>query len=163
MLIDLVIVRHGSYNQGLRAEPLSEEGKQQIITLADKLKPTINKTYRWDVHLASSTALRAIQTAAILAENWGLESFETDRRIWTGGKLEDEQKAEMDELIDSKKHNGCIALCTHMGVGDNYPAYFLEKNYGRVKKIHGLDNGEAIKIHVESGDFEYFSGDGSEK
>jgi len=90
-----LMVRHGSYYSG-RAEALTEDGERESVRARDEL---IQRGIGRGAVLLSSTAPRALQTAAIIGEGLSLQ-VKSSKRIEIIGNYP-EGVSSLDEMLEA--------------------------------------------------------------
>ncbi len=87
----LIVCRHGTYDEGTYC--LDTYGKQQIQALANCLRPIIGDR---TICILSSIADRAIESAKILQDAFGLNAIERHELLWSeSGRRPDLKKPKL--------------------------------------------------------------------
>ena len=146
----LFIVRHGVYHkEGLDLTP---RGIAQIQKLAKEMKAITGGISRGH-YLVSSSARRAEQSAQIIADAFGLKSFETKKNLWTNSwdDFYPELLNEIDEIVESHRDtHEIMTLVTHYEVVNSYPSYASKWLIGREEKIRKILKGRAVHFNLEN-------------
>lgn len=125
----IFIARHAFYGDDDRIDSI---GKRQAQTLSEAIKQITNGG---SVHIISSTAPRALDTAEILASNLGVQKIEQMEYLWAAddapkGTFEqdiDHGYATLDSIIKKRENLAdSLVMMTHLGILDTYPRHFLD-------------------------------------
>ncbi len=146
---NLIVARHGSYDEGVDNGGLTSEGVNQIEELAKAIM--INS--RGDFRIMSSPLRRTIQSAIILKDILGSDSngilhelnCEYDRLF--PGQARVIHKSILEEMgnVDN------LVLMGHYATAIDYSKYFMQKELSQQISIRDIDKGEAIHISLENG------------
>jgi phosphohistidine phosphatase SixA len=118
---ELLVVRHGDYNEG--GMHLNSSGRDQIRRLAEKIIPIVNDK---KVTILSSTASRAHESAAIIAEKIGCD-FEQHEILWSENRHPENFSGTL-ELIQSYLDNTeVLIIITHYEYVEDFPSYFAKE------------------------------------
>ncbi len=146
----LVIFRHG-HDHGTR-ESLSPSGRERVRETAEKLSPHFDGS---SLLILSSTALRAVETAEIIAERF-CASFESHDVLWSGGggkcRGSFEDFAKVLEIINGhEKQADVVVLVTHYEYVEAFPAFFGRKCLdAKLPVVDAIPKGTALLINCET-------------
>jgi len=143
----LFVIRHGHY----AGRDLSDRGREQISHIAEDMKAIIGEMHNGH-YLLSSTAPRAEQTAEIIAQAFGLEAFDKDERLWTGGGyISPEEVEAIDGMIaPHKDKHDIVTISTHYEVVGSYPSHIAKTLFGRDEYIRRPEKGEGVHLDLEA-------------
>jgi len=144
----LFVIRHGDYDW----KDLSNSGEKQIERIAEDMKAIVGEMY--DGHyLLSSTAPRAEQSTEIIAKAFGLESFDKNRRLWTGGgdNLYQEELEAIDAMITPYEDtHDIVTITTHYEVVGSYPRHIVRTLFERDEYIRRPEKGQGVHLDLEA-------------
>ena len=152
----LFMVRHGKYDS--ETGKLTDCGRTQIHELVRQMKEICGNLENFC--LLSSTAPRAEETAYIIADAFGLESFDRDARLFNE---EDELTERETELIDNmiaphRAADNGIVVATHYSVVKSYSEYLLENEFGIRDEVIEPESGEAVHFDLLAKTFQILPG-----
>jgi len=144
---NLIVARHGNYEEEVDNGKLTSEGTNQVITLARFMKEEFNGSF-W---LASSPLRRAVQSAIILRDDLEIDS----------GRILYELNCEYDGLFFrqagaihravEQRDEDNIVLMGHYATAMGYSKYVMKKKLSQQMDIKDVDMGQAIHINLEKG------------
>ena len=148
----LIVVRHGSYS--CVSDGLTEEGRTEVTVLAEELMPLLNGC---KIALLSSTALRAKETAGILAARFGDLKFEETGYLCSGsGTLRGIEKKEVLRLVAEKSEEyDVIILSTHFEFINEFPSVWGEEHGFKIEEKFDSCYGTARIVDVSTGEVTY--------
>jgi phosphohistidine phosphatase SixA len=121
----LILVRHGERGDDYH---IGEKGRLQISALGVNLKRIIDGM---KVKILSSSALRAVDSAEILARQFGVKEFMRHDLLWSGTdkKIDprfpgDEQYQELVELLQADDGCDVVIVVTHLEFTEDFPFYY---------------------------------------
>src|SRR3989344_2792598 len=144
----LFVTRHGDYGYDDR---INICGKKQMENLAYEIQKILNGG---SLYLFSSTAPRALDSSEILAVQLGLpQKFEQIPYLWTGSDCPDDSYyhdsdlSKIIKLIDERKNlaDGLV-MVSHLEVVEEFPDYFIKKEFGQDKRFGNVPKGRAVHI-----------------
>lgn len=141
----LIIVRHGDYENYVGN--LTGVGRKRIEILARRLAPFVFGK----VAMLSSTAIRALETAEVLAVTLGGRGIKTyDALLSSPGKCN--LKGALYAVKQAEKEVGAetFILSTHYEHAQFLPQYFGEKELGVTFEAREIERGEAWVIDCET-------------
>ncbi len=137
----LVVMRHGDYC-GLD-DHLSDHGQYQITQISDQLKT--HYLNGGTARILTSTAKRAVQSAAIVSQAVGAFVEEYDL-LWSEcGRKEDLPGAL--ELVQRRGSDvDLLILCTHFEYVNRFPSFFGLKELGVNLHHDRVEKGQALIV-----------------
>ena len=151
------IARHGAYYLNGH---LNKLGEQQIRALAQAMRAIINGDR---VHIISSTAPRALDSAAMLARELGLRGqLEELPCLWFAADSEHYPPPVRDfdpELIYGivaarQEHADVLILMAHEELRDAFAAHFCRRQFGRVFPFATLEKGQADHFDIATASYQ---------
>jgi phosphohistidine phosphatase SixA len=153
----LFVARHGYYGDDHR---LDRDGVVQMELLGDAIKEILRGE---SAHIVSSTALRALDSAVVLASRLGLPpgngSVEQMPYLWSGGDspaeswYHDFSKEAPDKLLavvnERRERAEGLVLMTHLEIAEYLPSLFYNREFGQQVRMRELSKGEAAHIDLE--------------
>jgi len=143
----LFLVRHGDYTQTKR---LSAVGERQIQKLAEQIKAA-DANLRNGFTVVSSPSLRAMQSAQIIAREFGLDSIAKHCVLFSEGEdpLSPEKLEDIDLVVGRYMQNHGVAVVSHWDVVYHYSRYFCERELGMgCGGIREPEKGEAVHFDL---------------
>ncbi len=145
----LFVARHGSYGFDNR---LNDHGRQQMEVLGKVIKGILKDN---SAYLISSTAPRALDSSRILIAQLGLSEFEQVPYLWTGPDSSEvlyrrePNLNKLMELVNERKEkvDGLI-MVTHLEVAEDFPSYFLKKEFEQDEYIGMISKGQAVHLDL---------------
>ena len=137
----IVIVRHGQYESGGR---LSDSGKRTIAALARVLKEKAAPPVR----IISSVALRATETADIIAKELGAQVEQT-RLLYSDSETE-LKLAEIQALMTGSTDVETVIAVTHYEYGCTLHRHFAETLWSAAAPSENLEKGQAWFIEMDT-------------
>lgn len=129
----LILIRHGEFDKG--EEKLNEKGKEQIKSLAAKVKDFNPKIY-------SSVGPRSVESAAILAKE--LESEATSLEIFHSV----ENAGEVLWLLKQTQEN--VVIVSRGEFVTPFATYFAKEFLGKDIGIKPISKGSGLVIDIEA-------------
>ncbi|TAK04126.1 hypothetical protein EPO34_03190 [Patescibacteria group bacterium] len=114
----LVIVRHGNYGADDR---LNDLGRDQMRHLAELVRPDLAGRA---VRLLSSTALRAVDSAEVLAQALALASFERHDLLWSDNRHREDYAAALALIREKSEGVDVLLVVTHLEYAGYLPTLF---------------------------------------
>lgn len=147
----LFVARHGSYGGD---ERIDDTGRWQMKRLGRDIKQVLCDG---SVYLVSSTAPRALDSSEVLAAELALPpEFERVPYLWSGTDAPGDsfyRNPNLDRLIEIVDERRDMAdglvMVTHSEVVESFPAFFLEREFGRNEHIIGVAKGRAVHFDLE--------------
>lgn len=134
----LITCRHGAYDEA--TYHLNNDGKWQMKALAACLKPVIEDR---TMCVLSSAADRAIESAEILRDDFGLNAIERHELLWSeSGRRPDYEKVKAlvkRMLLTSD----IVILVTHLEYTNGFSRYFIDETVGKTLGSFELQKGQA--------------------
>ncbi|MBS3170613.1 histidine phosphatase family protein [Candidatus Woesearchaeota archaeon] len=152
----LFVIRHGDY----KGKDLSDLGRDQIRRIADDMKVIVGNGYNGH-YLLSSPVIRAEQTAEIIAQAFGLETFERNIQLFVNNGTAEELKA-IDGMITPHNNNDIVTIITHQDVVGTYPRHIVRTLFGRNYDLRIPNKGEGVHLDLEAKRYQMlpFKGEG---
>ena len=149
---NLFSARHGSYDGNYR---ISDEGREQILKLVDAIQEI---TGEQGVYLLSSIAPRAIDSANIIAEGFGIE-INIDPYLWSANDaplgeesyMWNPDRRRLLDVVQSREDEADnLIVVSHYGVAEDLVSGYMER--GLVAgDLRELEYGEAINLNLADG------------
>ena len=139
----LIVVRHGEYGDN---GGLNTNGQAQIDALADRLHRLIDRA---SVLILSSTAVRARESAKILAKAFGGGIIEDYEVLWSESRHPEDLPAALALVKSRQDLADVIILVTHLEYTELLPAYFCRMVLDIHRPSQSLRNGRAWVIDCE--------------
>lgn len=118
---NLAIIRHGDYGSDDR---IDQDGKRQMLRLSEKLEPVI---HGGTTVILSSTAPRALDSAAVLAEALGGIPVEQHPLLWSDNRHREDVPAALKLLASAGDQANSILVVTHLEYTEELPARFSQE------------------------------------
>ena len=148
-LKELVIIRIGHHS----CERLTELGREQMRTLAQHIRPIVLRNCGeqpdWGVSGMTSTAMCAVESAAIIAEACGLRRFDERDFLWSDGAHE-QQNERVLKLIRMDAGQTALLVVTHYEYAIDLPVLYGVHALGVIFPRIPLDFGMARVINCET-------------
>ena len=153
----LFVVRHGDYGYDHR---INSYGHQQMKRLGEVIKQILNGS---SAYFFTSTAPRALDSSQILADQLTLSEFEEVSYLWSGPDSPPSSfyykggLVRVMELVAERrdKADGLI-MVTHFEVIEEFPSYFLKKEFEQDKQIGKISRGQAVHLDLEQRTYQIF-------
>lgn len=144
-------VRHGQYE----GEKLTKQGIDNTDVLAEEMRNIIGGSGE-GVYLLSSSALRAVQTAEIIADTLGLDDFYRENGLAVDvPSITRVARDLLDKTFEEQRYMSRIFIAvSHLGVVKDYPPYFMGKHFNNKKWIAPPNKAEAAHINMLDGSYE---------
>ena len=148
----LVVMRHGKYNRS--SGNLTYFGIEQMKIIAMEIKAIVGEIYHGH-YLLSSTALRAEQSAKIIADSFALETFDREEEIYSPVKCYS-SKLDYFESIDKLiaphiEENDLVTIVSHHYVVNNYSKHVLNTLFREHdENINNSEVGEGIIFNIKA-------------
>ncbi|MBU0957181.1 MAG: histidine phosphatase family protein [Nanoarchaeota archaeon] len=151
------VIRHGDYKRA--TGDLKSSGVRFTERLARKMQEVVGEI-REGFYLWSSSAPRCRQTADIIADVFGIDDVEEDKRLQTGGNVLPRGTLELiDERFEAKRGEVEIfGVCTHYEIVGAYPNHFVKKYFDTDTRFNRPHYCEAVCIDVGSGEGRLLTG-----
>jgi phosphohistidine phosphatase SixA len=153
----LILIRHGEYdfNTGV----LTPCGVKQVQDTAKSLKSLLGLG-KQTLFVVSSTAMRALDSAVILIEWWGLDNTKLGESYQLSTFSHPENLHCLYDFVDFLEDNKAmdiLVFVTHLEYTSNFPAFFFKKRFGRriVNRIP-VKKGGGVIIDCENPSFRRF-------
>lgn len=134
----LIVCRHGAYDDV--TDHLNADGRWQFEALANCLKPVIGDR---TVCILSSTADRALESAEILQNAFGLNAIERHELLWS----ESGRRPRYDEtkILVSRKFltSDVVILVTHLEYTRGFSDHFITETVRKSLGSFELEKGQA--------------------
>lgn len=117
----LILFRHGRYNGSLE---LSDEGRQQMEVLAEKIRPELSGGKR--ALILSSTAPRARQSAEVVGGILEL-AIELHEVLWSDNDHVEDFDATLALIQDRQEEADVLILVSHLEYVEDFPRFFGRK------------------------------------
>jgi phosphohistidine phosphatase SixA len=144
----LAIVRHGK--DDMRTEVLTPEGRAKVERLAATLAGHFESLQ--DRIILTSTAPRALQSAAILKEQLGAQVEESEV-LWRDNYHFDDRLEEIDEMIqEAGTRADAVVVVTHLDNVEELPDFIISNN-PNIEDYYGNEPqyGEGVLIDFSTG------------
>jgi len=148
----LVIARHGEYDPS--SKRLNDDGRLQLLTLAEELEPILNGGLIGGI---SSISPRALDSSGVLSEALGIPKFEgifylgsdsPAHLLHTYEILRDTRK--VMELINEREGNfDSLIVMSHQELVGDLPPYFAQEELGIEYKPTIVTKGRAVHFDLE--------------
>jgi len=146
---NLIIARHGSYDEELDNGKLTSEGVKQIKTLAEFMRGEFTGSF-W---LATSPLRRAVQSSIIILRN-GLEVDSPEILYALNCEYEElfpgQARAIHRSVLERGDNVDNLVLMGHYATAIGYSEYFMQKELSQQMDIEEVDKGQAIHINLEN-------------
>ncbi len=147
----LFVVRHGDYGGDDR---INDYGRQQMETLGKAMKQILNGS---SAYLFSSTAPRALDSSQILAVQLALSpEFEQIPYLWSGSDAPrdsyyyNRDLGRLMKIVTERKDKADgLVMVTHLEIAEDFPSYFLEKEFEQNTRIGEILTGRAVHLNLE--------------
>ncbi len=136
----MIIVRHGEYDSNLN---LSEYG---VCQMKDLVKMIARIAGEGVVRILSSSAVRAAQSANVLASGLTKGVFEKCERLWS----DRDHPEDLDEVLGmvNTYADTCdvLVLVTHLEYARDFPSYYSEQVLKREFPWQSVEKGEMVAV-----------------
>ena len=139
----LVLVRHGDYGTDGR---LSTSGREQMFRLSPLLKERIETEW---VHIFSSSAPRAMDSATILSEAFKV-SFAAAEMWWSDDQHDYHPERALAFVREHGPSTDALMVVTHLEYTEEFPGYFARAELGVELPFMSVEKGDALVIDCEA-------------
>ncbi len=149
---NLFIARHGDYD--MKNGQLTDEGRRKVAVLGGKIK-TVTKT--GSLHIMSSPAVRAYQSAEVLAGILGVAEIERVPYLGSDPDLEGSFSEfevgslnKMTNIVNSRINKAdSVVMVTHYEVCKYFSPHYAKISLGFHDPLRELEKSEAFYFNLE--------------